>query len=393
MSGKRKKNASLTNSRIYIRRGKYALFWRYPIQDPRTLKMTKWHMLCPVSEGELRARTLAAAIIAHNTTAEHEGDLAGHVDRYVDELLTLREKDRPKEPARIKLFDEANKEIRRSFGVIKDGFTEFDVEQVIPVDVARFLKQWHGRRMAQVYLSRLTGFFAWACTEGIRADNPCREVSVKKPPKVKTYITHEQWHAVRDALLIGKDKVPTLSGPMVQCYVDLCYLLYQRTTEIRLLKWSQVDLKAGFIYFRPTKTERSSGASVAVPITPAVRVVLERSRKALAEGKVARTKKEPRLGTVQSIYVIHTRQGQPYQTRSLADAWERACERAKVEGITLKDIRAKAATDAKRAGFTRAQLRVALAHTDEAMTEHYLRGLDAEASDVVLDLPPAPSGE
>ena len=58
-----------------------------------------------------------------------------------------------------------------------------------------------------------------------------------------------------------------------------------------------------------------------------------------------------------------------------------------MEDATLKDIRAKAATDAKRMGYTKKEISVGLAHTGEGMTEHYLRGRDAERSSVELRLP------
>ena len=71
-------------------------------------------------------------------------------------------------------------------------------------------------------------------------------------------------------------KVPT--GPMMQCFIDLCYLTAQRSTEIRNLRWtadprdpdgcSWVDRAAGVIHFRPSKTEDSSGVSVDFKITP-----------------------------------------------------------------------------------------------------------------------------
>ena len=65
---------------------------------------------------------------------------------------------------------------------------------------------------------------------------------------------------------------------MMQCFIDLCYLTAQRSTEIRNLRWtadprdpdgcSWVDRAAGVIHFRPSKTEDSSGVSVDFKITP-----------------------------------------------------------------------------------------------------------------------------
>jgi integrase len=363
----------LTLSRIYARRRRYYFFSRFPIENPRTGRIAKWHSLSLISEGEAKARELAAEIIRHNAPAGAGGTFPTHLEAYSLAQLKRREKDRPREPARVKIFEEGQKEYSRICRVIKEAFSDFDVDQVMPVDVAAFLDQWEGQRSAQVYKARLSDFFAWAARKGLRNDNPAREVKVEKPRKRDRLITDAEFHAARDALLLGQDGRPTPSGPMVQAYVDLCYLFYQRLTEIRLLKWS--DVQGDSILFTPTKTEKSSGAKVAVPISPAARAVLERLRS---------------MGKLRSIYVIHTLHGQPYSDNGLRTAWKRACARIGVIGATLKDLRAKAASDARRAGFSKEQIRVGLAHTDQAMTETYLRGQDAPVSEVVLELPPRP---
>lgn len=379
---RRKSHKGLTNSRIYQKRNRFYLFARDLIENPKTGKVSKWHSLCAVEDGELKARNIADAILKHASIGPVGGDLPNHVETYRLEALKRREKDRPREAARVKMFEEGSKEITRAMGVVSQAFADFNVDQVMPVDIARFVDQWLGQRMAQVYLSRLSDFFRWCVRRGLRADNPCLNVRVEKPAKRRRYITDDEWHRVRDALMVGVDGKKTQSGPMAQCYIDLCYLLYQRTTEVRLLKWTQVDFNAGMIYFTPTKTERSSGLSVGVPISPEVQAVLERV-KAISMG----TKSISKAGGLHSIYVIHNRRGQPYGARGIHDAWDRACERAGVEDAKLKDIRAKAATDAKRAGYSRSQIRVGLAHTDESMTEHYLRGRDASVSEILMPLP------
>ncbi len=362
----------LTNSRIYPKRQRFYYFSEEPIENPNTGKVTRWHSLCSISEGEEVARQEKQKILLHNKLdTKGQGDLPIHFETYRLAVLKKREKDRPKEPARVKLFEASNKEISRVCNNIANAFADFNADQVLPVDVAKFLDQWEGKlRMAQTYKARLSDFFAWCCRKGLRSDNPCREVSVEKPAKRRRYITHEEFHAIRDALLIGVDGRPTQSGPMAQCYIDLLYLLYQRGTEVRLLKWSQID--GDVIHFIPTKTERSSGASVDVPVTKDVREVLERAKS---------------LGRVKGMYVIHKPDGTPYTTRGIGSAWTRACERAGMEDATLKDLRAKAMTDAKKAGFTMKQLREAAAHTDEAMTEEYIKQRETPVSEVVLMIP------
>lgn len=368
---KRHNNKTLSHSRIYVRGKRFYFFSADPMQNPATGKCQKWHSLCPVSDGEMKAREIVGEIMRLNAQGGGHGDFVTYMDAYRLAMLKKREKDKPSEPARLKMFAEGSKELSRKCKVLAEAFGAFDVEQVMPVDVAKFLDQWEGQRSAQVYRSRLSDFFAWACRKGLRNDNPCREVAVEKPASRTRYIEHAEFHAIRNALLIGKDGKRTPSGEMMQCYVDLCYLLYQRTTEIRLLKWS--DIRDGYIYFKPTKTEKSSGANVAVPISPAINAVLERARS---------------IGRVKGVYVIHALDGKPYATRGVGTAWVRACERAGVENATLKDLRAKALTDAKKAGYTMEQLSVAAAHTDAAMTGTYIKRREVASSEVVMVLPP-----
>lgn len=372
---RRQSHRSLTSSRIYPKGNRFYFFSPTPVQNPVTGKVAKWHSLCRIDEGEDKARELVRAF--RTTIPKTRGRMPIAIEDYRLALLKKREKKRPREPAREVMFKAANDEISRVCRVIATAFEDFNPDQVIPVDVARFLDQWEGQRMAQVYRARLSDFYTWACRRGDASSNPVADVKVDKPPKRDRLLTPAEFHAIRDALAIGLDGRATPSGPMIQCYVDLCFLLYQRTTEIRLLKWSDVDLDGGLIYFKPTKTEASSGAKVAVPISPVVREVLQRARQ---------------VGVVKSMYVIHTLRGQPYTSRGIGDAWERACERAKIEDAMLKDIRAMAATAAKRAGFRPEQIQIGLAHTDVGMTETYIRTRETPVSEVVLQLPERKTG-
>ncbi len=95
-----------------------------------------------------------------------------------------------------------------------------------------------------------------------------------------------------------------------------------------------------------------------VPMTPAIESVLTRAK--------AATK-------VESVYVISTKHGKPYDASGLRTSWRRACIRSGNEGLILKDLRPKAITDAHQAGYERKQLAIGAAHADEQMTERYMR--------------------
>jgi integrase len=364
----RTRKGGLAGTRIYKRGHRFYLYARRAAVNPRTGKLARWHSLCPVTDGEDKAKRLAAAIEAGQP--QGAGDVPGHMETYKAAALAKRAKRRPQDPERARIFDAGNRDLERQCQAIAEGLADFDVADVQPVDIAAFLDQWEGRRMAQVYRGRLVDFFAWACRKGYRADNPAREIAVEPPERRQRYITDEEFHAIRDALATGKDGRATQSGPMVQCFVDLVYLTLQRPTDIRLLRWAQISAEA--IEITPTKTERSSGASVAVPVTPEIKAVLERARA---------------IGNVKSLYVIHTRKGKPYTTLGLGTAWKRACARAGVKGATTRDLRSKAITDARRAGYSLQQLRVAAAHASEQMTSHYVKHATTPEADVRMRMP------
>jgi integrase len=371
MGGKRKSSRSLTGSRIYLRRGSYQYFSPEPILNPATNKVTKWHILCPANQGELAARNALNLLLGRVGERTGKGDFSIWFSKFETLEIDHRNKKTPADRARARIWEEGTKAVRAVFGVIKEAFGDFDVGTIEPVDVAQFLDQWEGRRAAQLYRGHLVKFFAWCARKGIAKTNPAEVVKVSKPRNRTVYITDKQYLLIQEGLRTGSDGRPTRTGEMVCCYMDLLYLLYQRGTDIRLLKWS--DVQGDVLRVKPTKTEDSSGSQVAITLTPAVLAVLKHARA---------LKKE------RSVYVIATEHGEPYTANGIGSLFRRACRRAGVSGVTLKDIRAKAATDATRAGFSLEQLRIALAHTDTSTTRQYIRSREIPLSEVSLQLPP-----
>jgi integrase len=370
MNRRRSKTKTLYGTRIYLRDGAYKYFAPEPVYNPATGKTTKWVKLCSEKEGELAARQALAQLLQHSPQSKGRGDFPIWFGKWRDTLLAKRSFDEPKDPARAKIWLDGTKGLVSVLAKIEDAFADFNLVEVKPSDVAIFLDQWEGRRSAQSYKGHLSKFYAWATRRGLLNANPAREVTVDKPLSRDVYMTHEQYNSIRDKLLIGKDDRPTRSGPMVQCYMDLLYLLYQRGTDVRLLRWDQVTPEG--ILFKPTKTERSSGIKVMIPMSEPLRAVLDRAKS---------------LRKMRSMYVIHTEHGQPYTAHGIGSAFDRAKVRAKIKGVTLKDVRAKAATDAKDSGYEMDELQVALAHSDQATTKVYIRSREVPVSVVSLKLP------
>jgi integrase len=259
----------------------------------------------------------------------------------------------------------------RYLTIFSDEFAEFRVDQVRAVDIQRSVRNLYAGKdtAAQHYKARISTFFRWCVAEaGLREDNPCREVQVKKPRPRKTPWTDELFWQVRE-----------LFPPMQQCYHDLSFLLYQRTTDVRLLERSQV--RDGVIHFAPTKTRCSSGKEVDVQLTPTIQAVLDRAAAIRREWKVV------------SPYVICMRSGSAYTANGIHSAYERADMKLHKDGkigLNPKALRPYAATCAKRQGFSKDELQVGLAHTSVITTEGYIQQHETPVSEVVMMLPKRP---
>jgi integrase len=273
-----------------------------------------------------------------------------------------------------RLAASTRKEHARLLDIFATDFSEFRVDQVDAPAIKRSIKNLYPDKLtaAKHYKARISTFFRWCIAdEGLVKLNPCQEVWLDKPLAKKTPWTPQLFWAVRDRL-----------EPMHQCYHDLSFLLYQRTTDVRQLRRSQV--KDGVIHFAPSKTLRSSGKEVDIPITPAIQGVLERAAelsKAIAKDR----------GVI-CPFVIHTRQGASYTRSGIHSAYRRADEEihGKATGLNPKALRPFAATMAKKMGYRLDQLQVGLAHTSQKTTEGYVQQHEVPVSEVALELPSRP---
>lgn len=339
-------------NRVYEKHGSY---WFVDLER-------RWHKLCRVADGEAKMYQALAAIIEAPPLSRMPAAIVAFKRDYL-----------------VGLAPSTQKEHERLLDIAANEFAGFDVPEVQPVDVSRSVRNLYAGKptAARSYKARLSTFFRWSVEQGLRTDNPCREVWLKSPPRRDRYITDEEFLAIREGMLTGDDGLPTRAGEIARCFVDLCYLTAQRSTDIRKLLWNQV--REDGIAFKPTKTAGSSGAKVVVRLTAAIREVLERAR---AFGVPAAA-----TARIKSIYVIHALDGSPYTMSGIRSAWVRACRRAGVANATIKDLRAKALTDAERAGYSIEQLRTAAAHSSVTTTEGYVKTFREPVSAVELEIP------
>jgi integrase len=273
-----------------------------------------------------------------------------------------------------KLADETRKTYTRIADTLAHSLGAFRLTDVTTPDAQEFLDYWSDRpRMGNDVRKVSSQIFAWAIRRGQLSVNPVASTVKFKVAKRKVYVPDEALRAILDAMVRDGGNKATHNGVMNRAFIELCYLTGQRATEIRELKWIEVD-ELELIRFEPSKTAHSSGRKVDFTITQEIRRVLD-SVKAFVERRneeLEKAGKDP----VTSPNVIHRLDGKPFQQTGLRAAWRRAKNLTPYAeaDFTIKDIRPKSLTDAKRSGETMETVQGMAAHSSMATTEGYMRG-------------------
>jgi integrase len=343
---------------IYIDHGAYYL-----------VRQGKWIRLCSVDDGE-SAMLRALAKIRGRTSKPRE-TMLGLIQEW-------REKRLPG------YAEEVQKDYGYCLAKIEANFRDFDVADVDVQSVKEFRNLWGTKRArsAQKYQALLSVILTYAVEEGIIERNPCRELPKIKPKPRRQYMSDDTMLKVTDAAVVGRrhngsGKAWTnANGEMYALLFTLAYLTSLRAKDCRLLRKSDINEEAGEITVQPTKTKASSGARIAIDITPDIQAIIDRA-KALDKER----------GII-CPWLFHTLKGGCLSQYAVRSAWRRARERAEVAGSPwFRDLRPKALSDAKRRGVTLDALRDAAGHTNVATTEGYLRGFEVKESRLDLAVP------
>lgn len=324
----------------------------------------KWIPLTRVAEGD--AAVLAALSKLLGTEVKKTGNLPERIAEFKKVWLK-------------KLTPSVQHEYTRILDDLAIGLKDFNTEDVEPADVYNVLVQFEDTpTQARAYKARLSTFFRWCCAPMRYAKtNPCHEVWLDAPPKRDVRMDAGAFWKIHAAMGTGKDGKPTPTGPMAQCLLEAFYLIEQRTTDLRMLKQSQI--RDGWIHFKPTKTARTSGAKVKWRVTSALQSVLDRAAAARKSYKL-----------VSTVFVFPTPEGGTYSARRFLGIWNRALGRCGLEdsGFVPKDILPSSMSDAEDQGYTMEQLQGGRGHTSISTTEGYMRQKRVVASEIELTLPP-----
>ena len=369
MNRQRKSNRGLPR-RVYLKSSAYRFLAPEPMLVPKTGKKQRWIHLAYEHEGETAMLTALAQLLGAATSIE--GSMPHACGEFKANKLGRYSK-------------ETREQYERFLDVIADEFEDFHAAQVTTKECAGFLRdRFRGKpNTAKKYAALMGKLFRYIIGEmGLRQDNPVDQLDMSdyQTRRREVLATHEQIQRIRAAGMQSKPRkdtgqvIPTASGPMFACIIDMSYLLWARAIDIRTLKEAQIE--GAHIRIKPSKTIKTSGKVVDIVITPSIQRVIDTAREI-----------KRKYGII-SPYLFPTQKGTPYTKSGLTTMWGRAKERiGMTDDVTFKDIRALGATDAARRGENRKHIQDRLAHTSGGTTDIYIKEAIPDVSSIDMDLP------
>jgi integrase len=244
---------------------------------------------------------------------------------FADAAKLYREQELPSKS--VKTREEYNRQLK----VLCVAFGHVPLDDITPAHVRQYMRTRGKPIAATREKALLSAVFNFARGEGLTtAANPCAGVRGKKAHRER-YVTHEELSAVLDRA------DPTLAG-----FLELCYMTGQRPSDV--LKMRRQDVQDGHLLV----TQRKTGAKVRIAVVGALAAVLAR----LAEGPVA------------SVWLVHDRRGQRFTLSAMQRRFAKLSA-----GWQIRDLRAKAASDADTSRHAQALL----GHSAATTTDGYIR--------------------
>jgi integrase len=281
----------------------------------------------------LGAERRSALIVYARLTAPRSGAMAALIDEALPQLL------HGKAVSTVRQYRYAAEQLRH---VLAD----FEPKDVTTADVYDLLEQFRDTpNMGNRVLTVAGLVFTYAARRGLVSTNPC--VGVQRLPEAKRdrYLTDVELAAIRRH-----------AGPRLRLLVDLLYTTGQRVTDVAGIRRRDVT-KAG-LEFQQQKTGTRRTIAWNQDLRAAVKA---------AEAMYPARKGDEEAG---ADWLLRGRWGGRVDYKSLHEQWTRACRAAGVEDAHIHDVRAKSATDAKKAGLDATAL---MGHASQAMTARYLR--------------------
>jgi integrase len=156
---------------------------------------------------------------------------------------------------------------------------------------------------------------------------------------------------------IADDEFNNILSKMADNHKDLFLAVYhtaQRPGRIYALEWSQINIDERSISFENTSKNKR---------VPSILWINDNLFEVLARLKSNRRTLSP--------YVFYKPSLKPYSEFDALKIWKNACDSANVEGTIPRDLRHKAITDMKKAGFNDSFVGNVVGHSDPRTTKRY----------------------
>ncbi len=262
------------------------------------------------------------------------------VDRYLSEISPSKSKDGRNDI-------NSSKPLLKFFGDSKiDGITKQDIYKYLDWR-KNSVSERTGKPLSGSSINREKSFLCEIFKKGIRwgyiNENLIIGIEGFSENKRERYLTHEEF----DSILQN----------MKEDQRDIFLTMYhtaQRTGRIYQLEWSQIDLEKRIIRFQNTSENKRVPNELWINDTmQEIFTKRRRNRRTL------------------SPYVFYNNNLKPYNDSNVRKIWQSACRKANIEKSIPYDIRHKAITDMKKAGFNDAFVGNVVAHSDPRTTKRY----------------------
>ena len=288
----------------------------------------------------------------------------------------------------------ANKQLEQWKAQIRQGTYVPDADQTRFDDLATLLLDEYRANArksldrAEDAVSHLEGFFSGWRAQAISTDRILAYVRHRQQQKAANATINRELAALKRMFRLGERAGKVLRRPFIDMlqehnartgffeHADFDAVLaglpadlkavfavafvtgWRVKSEILTRQWAHVDLQSGWLRLEPGETKNLEGRQF--PITPVLRVVLERQReRTLAVEKA----------THAIIPWLFHRAGRP--VKSFRRAWLTACKGAGLSGRIPHDFRRTAVRNLERAGVPRSTAMKMVGHKTESIYRRY----------------------
>lgn len=209
--------------------------------------------------------------------------------------------------------------------------------------------------------------------------NPCKYTVL---PNIKKFTA--QFYSMSEVQTI----LNTAKGTDMYFPLVIEFYLGLRKGEIAELKWSDIDLENGIVHITRSRVGCEDGVIVKSTKSDAgIRdIPLNQTTLAIFKNEYARYLENTRkIGFVDSGYIIHQDNGEPFVPSSIPQKWKRFCEQHKLRKIRFHDLRHTCATILIASGVDVKTVQTWLGHSDIQVTlniyAHCLASMKKAAGD------------